>query len=151
MKAILQRVTEASVEVDGKEVSKIEDGLLVLLGVGVGDGDEQVDWMVRKIAQLRIFEDENEHMNRSVEDIGGRVILVSQFTLYADCKKGNRPSFVEAASAEEARRLYEQVLEKMRQRLGEEKVGSGVFQTHMDVRLLNSGPVTILLETPEVK
>lgn len=148
MRAVIQRVTEASVTVSGDKVSEIGRGLLVLLGVGEGDGEAQVDWLVRKITQLRIFEDDNEHMNLSVTDIGGNVIVVSQFTLYADCRKGNRPSFISAAPAEQANALYELLVSKLKAVLGENRVGTGVFQTHMEVRLLNDGPVTIVLETP---
>ncbi len=147
MKAVLQRVAEASVTVEGQVVSRIGRGLLVLLGVGVGDGEREADWIVRKIAQLRIFEDDGGHMNLSVEDVGGAVIVVSQFTLLADSRKGNRPSFVGAAPAETARALYEDVVAKLRARLGDDRVGTGVFQTHMEVRLLNDGPVTIEIET----
>ena len=148
MRAVVQRVTEASVTVSGDKVSEIGRGLLVLLGVGEGDGEAQVDWLVRKITQLRIFEDDNEHMNLSVTDVGGNVIVVSQFTLYADCRKGNRPSFISAAPAEQANALYELLVSKLKAVLGENRVGTGVFQTHMEVRLLNDGPVTIVLETP---
>lgn len=148
MRAVIQRVTEASVTVSGDKVSEIGRGLLVLLGVGEGDGEAQVDWLVRKITQLRIFEDDNEHMNLSVTDVGGNVIVVSQFTLYADCRKGNRPSFISAAQAEQANALYELLVSKLKAVLGENRVGTGVFQTHMEVRLLNDGPVTIVLETP---
>lgn len=148
MRAVIQRVTEASVTVSGDKVSEIGRGLLVLLGVGDGDGEAQVDWLVRKITQLRIFEDDNEHMNLSVTDVGGNVIVVSQFTLYADCRKGNRPSFISAAPAEQANALYELLVSKLKAVLGENRVGTGVFQTHMEVRLLNDGPVTIVLETP---
>lgn len=148
MRAVIQRVTEASVTVSRDKVSEIGRGLLVLLGVGEGDGEAQVDWLVRKITQLRIFEDDNEHMNLSVTDVGGNVIVVSQFTLYADCRKGNRPSFISAAPAEQANALYELLVSKLKAVLGENRVGTGVFQTHMEVRLLNDGPVTIVLETP---
>ena len=146
MKAVIQRVREASVTVDGEVVSSIGPGLLVLLGVANGDNAETADWMVRKIAQLRIFEDEGGHMNLSVEDIGGSVIVVSQFTLLADCRKGNRPSFIEAAPPEFADQVYQEVVAKLRARLGENRVGTGVFRAHMEVRLLNDGPVTIQLE-----
>lgn len=148
MRAVIQRVTEASVTVSGEKVSEIGQGLLVLLGVGAEDGEAQVDWLVRKITQLRIFEDDAEHMNLSVTDVGGNVIVVSQFTLYADCRKGNRPSFISAAPAEQANALYELLVSKLKAVLGENRVGTGVFQTHMEVRLLNDGPVTIVLETP---
>ena len=146
MKAVIQRVREASVTVDGAVVSSIGPGLLVLLGVANGDTAEKADWMVRKIAQLRIFEDAGGHMNLSVEDVGGSVIVVSQFTLFADCRKGNRPSFVEAAPPEFADQVYREVVAKLRARLGEERVGTGVFRAHMEVRLLNDGPVTIQLD-----
>lgn len=148
MRAVIQRVTEASVTVSGEKVSEIGQGLLVLLGVGAEDGEAQVDWLVRKITQLRIFEDDAEHMNLSVTDVGGNIIVVSQFTLYADCRKGNRPSFISAAPAEKANALYELMVAKLKAALGENRVGTGVFQTHMEVRLLNDGPVTIVLETP---
>ena len=147
MKAVIQRVREASVTVEGEVVSSIGHGLLVLLGVANGDDSAKADWMVRKIAQLRIFEDEGGHMNLSVEDVGGSVIVVSQFTLFADCRKGNRPSFIEAAPPEFADAMYREVVGKLRDRLGENRVGTGVFRAHMEVRLLNDGPVTIQLET----
>ncbi len=146
MKAVIQRVQEASVTVDGRLISEIGEGLLILLGVTEGDGDKEIEWFVRKIAQMRIFEDEAGLMNKSVEDKGGSVIVVSQFTLYADCQKGNRPSFVKAAPAEVAREVYDRFIAKMRERLGEDRVGTGVFQAEMKVRLLNDGPVTIVLE-----
>ena len=147
MKAVIQRVREASVTVDGAVVSSIGQGLLVLLGVANGDTAEKADWMVRKIAQLRIFEDAGGHMNLSVEDVGGSVIVVSQFTLFGDCRKGNRPGFTEAAPPEQAEALYAEVVAKLRERLGADRVGTGVFRTHMEVRLLNDGPVTLLLDT----
>lgn len=146
MKAVVQRVKEASVTVDGKIVSSIGHGLLVLLGVANGDDDAKADWMVRKIAQMRIFEDEGEHMNLSVEDVGGSIIVVSQFTLFADCRKGNRPGFTDAAPPDFADAMYQKVVAKLRERLGEKRIGTGVFRTHMEVRLLNDGPVTIQLE-----
>ncbi len=146
MKAVIQRVREASVTVNGEVVSSIGQGLLVLLGVASGDDAAKVEWMVRKIAQLRIFEDEGGHMNLSVEDVGGSVIVVSQFTLFADCRKGNRPSFVEAAPPEFADKVYQEVVAKLRERLGPDRVGTGVFRAHMDVRLWNDGPVTVMLE-----
>lgn len=147
MKAVIQRVSEASVTVDGRLVSQIGRGFLVLLGVVQGDGDAEAEWIARKISGMRIFEDGEGRMNLSLDDIGGGVIVVSQFTLCADCRKGNRPSFVEAAPAEEARRLYEKVAALLRERFGKERVGTGIFQTHMEVRLLNDGPVTIILDT----
>lgn len=148
MRALIQRVDSASVTVSGEVVSKIERGLLVFLGVGRDDTERDVDWIVRKVTNMRIFENDAELMNLSVQDIGGKVIVVSQFTLYADCRKGNRPSFVNAGAPDEAKALYELTVKKFKEVLGEDMVGTGVFQAHMDVRLLNSGPVTIWLETP---
>lgn len=146
MKALLQRVAEASVTVAGEKVSSIGPGLLVLLGVAVGDDESKADAIARKIAQLRIFEDDAGKMNLSVADVGGEVLVVSQFTLLADCRKGNRPSFIGAARPEEADALYGSVVSKLRERLGADKVKTGVFRTHMEVRLLNDGPVTIALD-----
>lgn len=147
MRAVIQRVGEASVTVDGKIVSQIGRGYLVLLGVARGDGHAEAEWIARKIVGMRLFEDAEERMNLSLDDIGGGLIVVSQFTLCADCRKGNRPSFIDAAPAEDARALYEEVVALLRARFGEERVGTGVFQTHMDVRLHNDGPVTIVLDT----
>lgn len=145
MKALIQRVSEASVEVEGAIVSQIARGLLILLGITHSDSSAEVDRLVRKIPALRIFEDEGGNMNRSVLDIGGSVIVVSQFTLYADTKKGNRPGFSDAARPEQAEPLYEELLQKLRSVMGAERVGSGLFGAHMRVRLLNDGPVTIEL------
>lgn len=143
---MLQRVANASVTVGGEEVSAIGRGILVLLGVAVGDDESKADAITRKIAQLRIFEDDAEKMNLSVADVGGEVLVVSQFTLLADCRKGNRPSFTGAARPEEADALYETVVAKLCERLGADKVKTGVFRTHMEVRLLNDGPVTVAVE-----
>ena len=150
MRAVVQRVAEASVTVDGRLVSRIGPGFLVLLGVAVGDGVAQADWISRKIAGLRVFEDAEGRMNKSLADIGGGVLLVSQFTLCADCRRGNRPSFAGAAPADAARGLYEGVAGRLRAALGEGRVATGVFQAHMEVRLLNDGPVTIVLDTAEM-
>jgi D-tyrosyl-tRNA(Tyr) deacylase len=133
MKALLQRVSEASVEIEGRRVAEIGRGLLVLLGVTHTDG--------------RIFEDEQGLMNESVADIGGSVIVVSQFTLYADAKKGNRPSFIAAARPEQAEPLYEALVAQLRTALGAARVGTGEFGADMKVRLLNDGPVTVELRT----
>ncbi len=134
-------------EVDGQRVAEIGRGLLVLLGVTHADGEKDVAWLARKIPALRIFEDREGLMNESVLDIGGSVIVVSQFTLYADTRKGNRPSFVEAARPEQARPLYEALVRRLRQTLGGDRVATGVFGAEMKVRLLNDGPVTVELRT----
>jgi D-aminoacyl-tRNA deacylase len=139
MRAIVQRVTEASVTVDGRRVTEIGPGLLVLLGVRRGDGGEQADRMTRKLLALRLFEDEAGRMNRSVVELGGELLCVSQFTVYADTRKGNRPSFVDAAPAELAESLYERV----REGLGAQ---GGVFRARMSVALVNDGPVTLLVD-----
>lgn len=148
MKAVIQRVGEASVTVDGRLVAKIGPGYLALVGVRRGDGPDDALWLARKTAGLRVFEDSSERMSLGLDDVGGKVLAVSQFTLHADCRKGNRPGFAEAAPAEEAQSLYETFVAELRRLLGPERVETGVFQTHMDVRLLNDGPVTIILETP---
>ncbi|MEW6432777.1 MAG: D-aminoacyl-tRNA deacylase [Myxococcota bacterium] len=145
MRAILQRVSEASVTVDGVVTGKIGPGLLVLLGVGKGDTEADVDFMVDKIPMLRIFEDEAGKMNRSLLDTSKALLAVSQFTLFADTKKGRRPSFIDAMPPDEAKRLYALFCEKCRA-LGLE-VQEGVFAAHMDVALVNDGPVTISLDS----
>lgn len=147
MKALIQRVSEASVEVDGQPISEIGRGLLILLGITHSDGPEDVATLARRIPALRIFEDEQGLMNKSVTDIGGAVLVVSQFTLYADTKKGNRPSFIEASRPEHAEPLYLELVRQLRLTLGEGRVGAGVFGAEMKVRLLNDGPVTIELRT----
>ena len=149
MRAVLQRVTEARVEVDGAVVGAIERGLLAYVGVGQGDGEAQADWLARRIAELRLFpaaEPGGKPLDRSVGDVGGAVLLVSQFTLLADTSKGRRPSFFEAAPPEEAAPLLERVAEA----LGERglRVARGRFGAHMQVHSVNDGPVTITLEHP---
>jgi D-tyrosyl-tRNA(Tyr) deacylase len=145
MRAVVQRVSRGAVRVDGAATGEVGRGLVVLLGVAAGDGDEDARWMADKVAQLRIFEDAEGKMNRSVEDVGGGVLVVSQFTLLGDARKGNRPSFVEAAPPEAANALYEKVCGRLRER--GLPVGTGVFRAHMDVELVNDGPVTILLDS----
>lgn len=145
MRAIIQRVSHASVTVDGKVVSSIEQGFLVLLGVKKGDAREDAVYLARKIAKLRVFADEAGKMNLSLEQIGGAVLAVSQFTLYADTRGGNRPSFIEAASADDGRRLYKEFCEALRNEHLE--VQEGIFQADMKVSLLNDGPVTILMDS----
>ncbi|RKG78694.1 D-aminoacyl-tRNA deacylase [Corallococcus terminator] len=146
MKAVVQRVLEASVTVDGQRVSEMGPGLLVLLGVGKGDTDADLAWMVEKIALLRIFEDADEKMNLSLEDTSKQLIVVSQFTLYGDARKGRRPSFIEAMEPVAAKALYERACEALRKR--GLTVGTGIFGADMKVALVNDGPVTILLESP---
>ena len=147
MRAVIQRVTEASVTVDGEVVGEIEAGLLILLGVTDGDGPEQCLWLARKIAGLRIFADADGKMNRSLTDCGGAALVVSQFTLYGDCRKGRRPSFAHAAHPSLAEPLYEQFCVALLD-VGVTLVERGVFGAMMDVRLLNDGPVTLILDTP---
>ncbi|MCA9555740.1 MAG: D-tyrosyl-tRNA(Tyr) deacylase [Myxococcales bacterium] len=144
MRAVIQRVTEASVAVAGETVGQIGRGLLVLLGVGEGDGPEQAAWLAEKVAGLRIFEDDAGKMNRSLDEIGGQMLVVSQFTLYGDCRKGRRPSFDKAAPPELASELYEQFVAAVR-RQGL-TVATGRFREHMLVSLVNDGPVTLMLE-----
>ena len=144
MKLVIQRVKKASVKVEGKIVGKIDEGLLVLLGVTHEDTKETADYLVKKLVNLRIFTDENDKMNLSVKDINGKLLIISQFTLYADTSSGNRPSFTNAAKPDYANELYEYFKEKC-QETGLE-VQSGIFGEHMEVELLNNGPVTIVIE-----
>jgi len=145
MKAVIQRVTRASVQVESKTVGQIESGLLVLLGVAKGDGESDGRILVEKIRTLRIFSDEQGKMNRSLVDIGGSVLLVSQFTLLGRTANGRRPSFDEAAPPDEAKRLYEQIVVDLRD--NGTRVETGVFAAHMQVELLSDGPVTFVLES----
>jgi len=144
MRAVLQRVSRASVTVDDTVVGKIGCGFLVLVGVKDSDTEVEADWMAEKIASLRLFPDEEGKMNRGLEDVGGAVLVVSQFTLYGDARKGRRPSFVHAAPPDRAELLYRRVAERLAG-LGFE-VATGVFGAMMDVELVNDGPVTLLLE-----
>lgn len=145
MKAVLQRVTRASVEVDGRIVGRIGAGLLVLLGVAKGDEERDLLYLVEKLHTLRIFADDQGKMNRSLVEVGGEVLLVSQFTLLGDTTKGRRPGFDRAAAPDEARTWYEQAVTRLR--AGGVKVETGVFGAHMQVELLNDGPVTFLLDS----
>ena len=147
MKAVIQRVSQAGVTVDGKEVSRIGTGLMVLLGVGHEDTQKDADFLVDKIINLRIFEDDRGKMNISLKDVGGELLVVSQFTLMGDCRKGRRPSFINAARPDAASRLYDYFIEKAKEK-GVSTQG-GVFQAMMDVDLVNQGPVTLLLDTKE--
>lgn len=144
MRLVIQRVSEANVKVDNEIVGKIDEGLLVLFGAGQGDTKEQADYLAEKLCNLRVFRDENDKMNLSIKDIDGELLVVSQFTLYADCRKGNRPSFVNAADPDDAEELYEYFMEKCRKSV--KKVEKGIFGADMKVNLLNNGPVTIILE-----
>jgi D-tyrosyl-tRNA(Tyr) deacylase len=144
MRAVVQRVRSASVEAEGKIIGKIGNGLLVLLGIEDTDGTDDCDYICDKLPNLRVFEDENGKMNLSVLDTGGEVLLVSQFTLYGDARKGRRPSFIKAAAPGAALPLYEYVIQKLKEQV---TVQTGEFQAHMEVSLVNDGPVTILLES----
>lgn len=146
MKVVLQRVSSASVTVDNKVIASIDKGLLVLVGIEDADNQDDSDWLVGKIAKIRIFEDENQVMNHSVQDIQGDVIVVSQFTLHATTKKGNRPSYIKAARPEVAIPLYESFIEKLELELGK-KIQTGIFGADMKVSLLNDGPVTIIIDS----
>jgi D-tyrosyl-tRNA(Tyr) deacylase len=145
MRAVVQRVSEASVRVAGRVVAQVGPGLLVLLGVGTGDAEKDADYLADKAVHLRIFSDEAGHMNRSVLDTGGEVLVVSQFTLYGDARKGRRPGFSESAPPEEANRLYEYFASRVR--AAGVATRQGVFRATMDVALVNEGPVTILLDS----
>lgn len=144
MKFVVQRVKNAQVDIEGKTVGKIEEGYMVLIGVTHTDTKEIADYLVKKLINLRVFEDENGKMNKSLEDVNGSLLLVSQFTLYADCSSGNRPSFTDAAKTDFANELYEYIVEKCKEQVG--IVQTGVFGADMQVNLVNDGPVTIILE-----
>jgi D-tyrosyl-tRNA(Tyr) deacylase len=145
MRAVVQRVRRGAVRVDGDVVGAIERGHVVLLGVEQGDAESDVRWMAEKVAALRVFEDDAGKMNRSVADVGGAVLVVSQFTLLGDARKGNRPSFVAAAPPDLANALYEQVCDAIAEK--NVRVAKGVFRAHMEVEIVNDGPVTILLDS----
>ncbi len=146
MRAVIQRVSEASVTVEKKVISSIDQGLLILLGIESEDNQEDVDWLSGKIARLRIFDDENGVMNKSILDVDGKAIVVSQFTLHASTKKGNRPSYLKAAKPDIAVPLYEYFVEQFEKDLGK-NVGTGIFGADMKIILLNDGPVTITIDT----
>ncbi len=147
MRIVIQRVSEASVTIDGEVVGAIGRGLMVLVGVEEGDSREDADWLVGKSVRLRIFDDENGVMNRSVEDVGGECLVVSQFTLYASTRKGNRPSYIRAAKEESSRPLYDYYVDSLRNILGHERVATGRFGADMKVALVNDGPVTIIIDS----
>jgi D-tyrosyl-tRNA(Tyr) deacylase len=145
MKVVIQRVKSASVKVDGNTVGETEGGLLVLVGVSHGDTAADAAFLAKKTVNLRIFDDENGVMNRSVLDTGGAILVVSQFTLYGDCRKGNRPSYIDAAPPEKGLKLYEEYVKQLRE-LGP-RIETGIFQSKMEVSLINHGPVTLILES----
>ena len=146
MKAVIQRVSYASVSVDGKIISSIKEGMLVLLGITETDTNEDIEWLSKKILHLRIFNDDNDVMNTSLIDINGDLIIVSQFTLLASTKKGNRPSYIKAAKPEIAIPIYQQFIDQTERTLGK-KVGTGIFGADMKIELVNNGPVTIVIDT----
>ncbi len=146
MKAVIQRVSQSSVTINDQIVAQIQQGLLVLVGIEDADNQEDINWLTSKIANLRIFEDENEVMNLSLKDIDGEIIVVSQFTLHALTKKGNRPSYIKASKPEIAIPLYESFVQQMEMELGK-KVQTGQFGADMKVSLVNDGPVTIIIDT----
>ena len=148
MKFVIQRVTHADVVVDGNELGRIGKGFMVLIGVSKEDDSAIADKMVDKLIKLRIFEDENGKTNLSLGDVGGELLLISQFTLYANCKKGNRPSFIDAGAPDEANALYEYIIERCKERVN--VVERGEFGADMKVSLLNDGPFTILLDSSEI-
>ena len=148
MRCVVQRVTRASVTVDGGIVGAIENGYMVLVGAEEGDTEADVNYCAEKISGLRVFEDDQDKMNLSVQDVGGKVLLVSQFTLLADARHGRRPSFIKAARPEVAEPLFEQLCDKVRQKGID--VETGRFRTHMEVSLVNDGPVTILLDSKKI-
>ena len=147
MRALIQRVRRCSVSIDGKTQSSIGPGMLILLGVRQGDQTTDAEYLADRCAALRIFEDPQGKMNLSVKDVGGSVMVVSQFTLYGDTRKGNRPSYSEAAAPAEAEELYEHFARRMRLSLGDERIATGVFRAMMDVELVNDGPVTVMVES----
>ena len=146
MKVVIQRVSQASVTIDEKIVAAIQKGLLVLVGIEDTDSQEDIDWLAAKVANIRIFGDENQVMNLSVKDIGGDMIVVSQFTLHANTKRGNRPSYIKASKPEVAIPLYENFVNTLELELGK-KVQTGVFGADMEVGLINDGPVTIVIDS----
>ena len=148
MRVVIQKVKSASVTVEGKGIASIDKGLLILVGIENADKEEDIDWLVKKIVQLRIFEDENDVMNLSVQDVDGEVIVVSQFTLHASIKKGNRPSYIRAAKPDFAIPMYEKFVAAVESALGK-KVGTGKFGAMMDVALVNDGPVTIIIDSKQ--
>ena len=147
MRVVVQRVINSSVEVDNKIVGKSDKGLMLLVGFTEGDSSKEIDWMVDKVINLRIFEDENDKMNLSIKDIDGSILSISQFTLYADSKKGNRPSFINAMKPDEASKLYDYFNQELSKYI---EVSTGIFGSDMKVEIYNDGPVTIILDSDEL-
>lgn len=148
MKVVVQRVSEAGVYIESEKYSaEIKKGMVILLGIKSGDKEEDVIFLADKCSNLRIFEDENEKMNLSLKNINGEVLIISQFTLYGNAQRGNRPSFTDAAKPDEAIPLYEKFINRMKENLGEEKVKSGIFGAMMLVKIFNDGPVTIIVDS----
>lgn len=144
MKFLVQKVKHASVSVDGINVGTIDKGILLMVGIKYNDTKEITDYMIKKLINLRIFEDENNKLNLSLQDVNGELLVISQFTLYADCNSGNRPSFSDAAKSDKANELYNYIINELKEKI--KKVETGKFGEHMEVELLNDGPVTIMLE-----
>jgi len=144
MKLVIQRVLEARVKVDSNIIGQINQGLLVFLGIHEEDTEEKIDWLVNKLCKLRIFEDDNQKMNLSVKDINGDILIVSQFTLYANCERGNRPDFISAAKPEKANHLYNLFIKQLK--TYQIKVETGIFGANMKISLINDGPVTVIIE-----
>ena len=150
MRALVQRVSEGSVKIENPEhFEEIKKGMVILLGIKEGDTEEDLNFTADKCSNLRIFEDENGKMNLSVKDINGEVLVISQFTLYGDARKGNRPGFTDAARPETAELMYRKFIERMKSNLGNDKIKSGIFGAMMMVKIMNDGPVTILVESKE--
>lgn len=148
MKVVVQRVSEAGVYIESENYSEeIKKGMVILLGIKTGDKEEDVNFLADKCSNLRIFEDENEKMNLSLKDINGEILIISQFTLYGNAQRGNRPSFTDVAKPDEAIPLYEKFINRMKENLGEEKVKSGIFGAMMLVKIFNDGPVTIIIDS----
>ncbi|HBU07368.1 MAG TPA: D-tyrosyl-tRNA(Tyr) deacylase [Candidatus Magasanikbacteria bacterium] len=145
MRVVLQRVKSSNVRVNNETVGEISHGFLILLGVGKSDEGKDADWLVEKIIKLRVFEDENGKINKDIVEVGGEILVVSQFTLYGDCQSGNRPGFTEAASPEEANKLYEYFVAKLKEK--NIKIQTGQFGACMEVGLVNDGPVTLIIES----
>lgn len=148
MRAVIQKVKKTSVSVDNKLVSEIGSGFMILLGVKDTDKEEDIEYIKKKISKLRIFEDDEGKMNLSLKDVGGEILMVSQFTLYGDARKGNRPSFSQSAKADKAEKYYEILINQLKDEGFEVK--TGIFQTHMEVSLVNDGPVTIILDSERI-